>query len=97
MLENYQIIYPSYNINQSFLYNCDVASYSSETQNKNNQGKSRGLLISGHGLSTQPILKTTLGGTKNNHQVIALLLLVLAGMVLLLSNNLIIIYNNISN
>jgi hypothetical protein len=77
------------------LYNCDVPSYSSETQNKNNQGKSRGLLISGHLLSTQPILKTTLGSTKNYQQDIALL--VLEGMVLLLINNLIIIHNNITN
>ncbi len=29
----------------------------SETQNKNNQGKKRGLFISGPGLSAQPYLK----------------------------------------
>jgi hypothetical protein len=88
MLEKCQIIYPSYNINQSLLYSRDVASYSSETQNKNNQGKSRGLLTSGHGLSTHPYLK---------QPYIALLLLVLAGMVLLLINDSIIIFNNITS
>jgi hypothetical protein len=39
------------------LYSCDVTSFSPETQNKNNQGKQRGLFISGHGLSAQPRLK----------------------------------------
>ncbi len=44
-------------MNQSFLYSCDVTSFSSETQNIRNQGKKRGLFISGHGLSAQPYLK----------------------------------------
>jgi hypothetical protein len=33
------------------LYTCDATSFSSETQNKNNQGKLRGLFIGGHELS----------------------------------------------
>jgi hypothetical protein len=44
-------------MNQSFLYSCDVTSFSSETQNIMNQGKKIGLFISGHGLSAQPYLK----------------------------------------
>ena len=44
-------------MNQSFLYSCDVTSFSSETQNISNQGKKRGLFISGYALSAQPYLK----------------------------------------
>ncbi len=39
------------------MYSCDVTRFSSETQNISNQGKLRGLSISGHGLSAQPHLK----------------------------------------
>ncbi len=39
------------------MFSCDVTSFSSEIQNMNNQGKQRGLFISGHGLSAQPYLK----------------------------------------
>jgi hypothetical protein len=39
------------------LYSCNGTSFSSETENISNQGKQRGLFISGHGLSPQPYLK----------------------------------------
>ncbi len=39
------------------MYSCDVTSFSSATQNINNQGKQRGLFISVHGLRAQPYLK----------------------------------------
>jgi hypothetical protein len=42
---------------KSFLDSCDVTSFSSETQNENNQGKKRGLFISRHVQSAQPYLK----------------------------------------
>ncbi len=57
MLKKFQIFQPIYIIYQLFLYSCDVTSFSSETQNKNNQGKYRGLFISRHRLSAQPYLK----------------------------------------
>ncbi len=39
------------------MYSCDVTSFSLKTKNISNQGKYRGLFISGHGLSAQPYLK----------------------------------------